>query len=94
MLGTLLGVCVSLQINFLLPSAFVEGNGGEFKIGLIVGLSLMAQVLTSTFIGAALPIAAKKANLDPAVVASPAITTLVDMSGSIIYFTLAGWVFS
>lgn len=94
MLGTLLGVCVSLQINFLLPPVFAEGKAGVFKIGLIVGLSLMAQVLTSTFIGAALPIAAKKANLDPAVVASPAITTFVDMSGSLIYFTLAGWIFS
>jgi magnesium transporter len=94
MLGTLLGICVSLQINFLLPQAFVDGTVGQFKIGLVVGLSLMAQVLTSTLIGAALPIAAKKANLDPAVVASPAITTFVDMSGSIIYFSLAGWLFS
>ncbi|MCB1062870.1 MAG: magnesium transporter, partial [Verrucomicrobiae bacterium] len=43
----------------------------------------------STFIGAALPMLARAARLDPAVVASPAITTLVDVSGMIIYFTLA-----
>ncbi|MEQ1841051.1 MAG: magnesium transporter, partial [Verrucomicrobiales bacterium] len=63
------------------------------KVGLVVGLALMAQVLTSTLIGAGLPVAAKRINLDPAVVASPAITTLVDMSGSVIYFGLAGWLF-
>jgi magnesium transporter len=50
-------------------------------------------VITSTLIGAALPIGAKKVRLDPAVVASPAITTVVDVSGSVIYFTLAGAIF-
>jgi magnesium transporter len=41
-----------------------------------------------------LPLLAKKANFDPAVVASPAITTLVDITGSVIYFGLAGWLFA
>ncbi len=93
MLGSLLGLCVFLQINFLLPSTFDTGTVSAFKVGLVVGFALMAQVLTSTLIGAGLPVAAKRINLDPAVVASPAITTLVDMSGSVIYFGLAGWLF-
>ena len=93
MLGSLLGLCVALQINFLLPSGFDTGTVSVLRIGFVVGLSLMAQVVTSTLIGAGLPLLAKKVNLDPAVVASPAITTLVDMSGSVIYFGLAGWFF-
>ncbi len=93
MLGSLLGLCVAFQINFLLPSGFDTGTVGVFKVGLVVGIALMAQVLTSTLIGAGLPLFAKRVNLDPAVVASPAITTLVDMSGSVIYFGLAGWLF-
>ena len=93
MLGALLGLCVALQINFLLPGEFAAGAVSHFKIGLVVGFALMAQVLTSTLIGAGLPIFAKKVNLDPAVVASPAITTLVDMSGSLIYFGIATMVF-
>jgi magnesium transporter len=36
-----------------------------------------------------LPIGARTVNLDPAVVAAPAITTLVDVSGMVIYFTVA-----
>ena len=63
------------------------------SVALVVGIALMAQVLTSTLIGAALPIVAKKLKLDPAVVASPAITTVVDVSGSLIYFGLAGAIF-
>ena len=94
MLGSLLGLLVALQINFLLPPGFDTGPVTVMQIALVVGISLMAQVLTSTLIGAGLPLLAKKVNLDPAVVASPAITTLVDMSGSVIYFGLAGWLFA
>jgi len=87
-LGGLLGICVAFQIQFLLPAHITEGVS-LMKVTYVVGLALTAQVLTSTLTGAALPILARMAKLDPAVVASPAITTLVDVSGSLIYFALA-----
>jgi magnesium transporter len=93
LIGTILGLCVAFQIQFLMPPGMIAGSLSAFSVALVVGASLMAQVLTSTLIGAALPIAAKKVRLDPAVVASPAITTVVDVSGSVIYFTLAGAIF-
>ena len=58
-------------------------------LAVIVACALVAQVTTSTFLGAALPILARALNQDPAVVASPAITTVVDVTGLIIYFSLA-----
>ncbi|MBW1705575.1 MAG: magnesium transporter [Deltaproteobacteria bacterium] len=58
-------------------------------IGLAVGAALGLQVLTSTLIGALLPLAAAKMKFDPAVVASPALTTIVDITGLFIYFTTA-----
>ncbi len=58
-------------------------------IGLAVGAALGLQVLTSTLIGALLPLAAAKLKFDPAVVASPALTTIVDITGLIIYFSTA-----
>ncbi|MCD6293671.1 MAG: magnesium transporter [Deltaproteobacteria bacterium] len=61
------------------------------SIGLAVGVALGLQVLTSTLIGALLPLAAVKLNLDPAVVASPALTTIVDITGLFIYFTTASF---
>ena len=91
-LGGLLGICVALQIQFLLPAHITEGVS-LMKVTYVVGLALTAQVLTSTLTGAALPILARMAKLDPAVVASPAITTLVDVSGSLIYFALARTLF-
>ncbi|MBW1999415.1 MAG: magnesium transporter, partial [Deltaproteobacteria bacterium] len=63
-----------------------EGYGLSM-IGLAVGAALGLQVITSTLIGALLPLAAAKMKLDPAVVASPALTTIVDITGLLIYFT-------
>jgi magnesium transporter len=51
--------------------------------------ALGLQVLTSTLIGALLPLGAAKMKFDPAVVASPALTTIVDITGLFIYFTTA-----
>ena len=60
-----------------------------YRLALAISLSLSLQVITSTVLGAALPLIAKYFNGDPAVAASPAITTLVDITGMAIYFTVA-----
>lgn len=93
MLGSLLGCCVALPIAVFMPEAVGQGMPGPSSIALVVGCAIMLQVLTSTLIGAALPLAAKKMKLDPAVVASPVITTVVDVTGSVIYFSLAQAIF-
>jgi magnesium transporter len=46
-------------------------------------------VITSTLIGALLPLGAAKLKVDPAIIAAPALTTVVDISGLLIYFLLA-----
>ncbi|HHN46025.1 MAG TPA: magnesium transporter [Planctomycetes bacterium] len=61
-------------------------------VGLAVGVALGIQVVTATLIGAMLPLAAARMKLDPAVVASPAITTIVDITGLLIFFMTAGYV--
>ncbi len=58
-----------------------------FNIGFAVSVALGLQVVSATLIGAILPLAAARAKLDPAVVASPALTTAVDITGLLIYFT-------
>jgi magnesium transporter len=83
-------VCVALIRIFALSSA--EESAGAFsmaQIATVVGLALGIQVISSTLIGAILPLAASKAKLDPAVVASPALTTMVDITGLLIYFGAA-----
>ncbi len=60
-----------------------------WKLSLTVAVALSCQIVSSTLIGASLPMIASKFKLDPAVVAAPAITTFVDFTGLIIYFNVA-----
>lgn len=89
LLGGLLGICVAIQINFLLPPSLVSEGVGTLTVALVVAGALTIQVFSSTLFGALLPILARMMKLDPAVVASPAITTIVDVSGAVIYFSIA-----
>ena len=71
----------------------------EFRVSLIVGmaiviaLSLVATVISAKLLGCILPMCAKKIGLDPALMASPLITTIVDASSIMIYFVIATKVF-
>ena len=56
---------------------------------LVVSLTLILTVIVSKLIGCALPIIAKRLGFDPAVMANPFITTIVDACSLIIFFNLA-----
>ncbi len=58
-------------------------------VAMIVCLTLVITVIMAKFIGCTLPMLAKKAGFDPAVMASPFITTIVDALSLIVYFTIA-----
>ncbi len=88
LLGLVLGIAIAAQIQFL-PIQRVDGGLSALAFAAVVGFSLAAQIVSSTVIGASLPLLATLGRLDPAVVASPAITTLVDISGMVIYFAIA-----
>lgn len=61
----------------------------NLMLTLVVCLSLLATVIIAKLIGCALPLLAKKVRLDPAIMASPLITTVVDTCSIIIYFVFA-----
>jgi magnesium transporter len=65
----------------------VDGVGAP--IALVVSLSLLATVVVAKLTGAVLPVLAKLIRLDPAVMASPFITTIVDAVSLLIYFSIA-----
>lgn len=90
-LGCTLGCSIAVLTIFILPAFRPDlPEGVTFaRFGLTVAIALAAQITTSTVIGALLPLGARAIRLDPAVVAAPAITTVVDVSGMIIYFTIA-----
>ena len=61
----------------------------SISIALIVCLTLITTVIIAKIVGSTLPMIAKKIGFDPAVMASPFITTIVDAISLIIYFTIA-----
>lgn len=60
-------------------------------ISLTVSLTLFITVVISKVIGGILPMIAKKINIDPAIMAGPLITTIVDALSLIVYFSIASW---
>ena len=66
-------------------------NHQDPVVALVVAISLVVTIVASKLIGCLLPIAARKAGMDPAVMASPLITTVVDATALITYFQVACW---
>ena len=58
-------------------------------MNLVVNLTLFFTVVVAKVLGSSLPIAAKMARLDPALMASPILTTMVDLFTLLIYFLIA-----
>jgi len=77
-------------VNFLRILIFEPAGA---TIAFVVSISLFATVILSKFIGCTMPLLAKKVRLDPALMATPLITTLVDLSTISVYFAIASYVF-
>ena len=88
------------RVSLIVGVALALANGIRILImyknaglALVIGLSLVATIVISKLIGCALPLIAKKLHMDPAIMASPLITTLVDTCSILIYFNIATQVF-
>lgn len=83
--GVICGLVLAL-VNFFRIWLFTPA---EMLTALVVSLTLLATVILSKAIGCTLPLLAKKCKLDPAIMASPLITTIVDASSLMIFFYIA-----
>lgn len=86
----ILGVALA-SVNFL-RIFFLTSYGTN--VALIVSLTMFCTIIIAKLIGCSLPLLAKAIHLDPALMASPLITTLVDAASLTILFTIATRVFS
>ena len=92
MSGILLGVVLGLIGFFRVivwNSIFHTYGDHSILIALTVGFSLIGVVLWGTVTGSMLPIFLKKLGADPATSSAPFVATLVDVTGLLIYFSLA-----
>jgi magnesium transporter len=80
-------------VNFfkmLLVDKMLLGNAGVTPlVAFTVSLTLVFVIIFAKVVGSTLPLAAEKIGIDPAVMASPLISTVTDTVSLIIYFTLA-----
>ncbi len=74
------------RVMLMSRSTVVPPGFTLINIAFAIAVALSLQVVSSTIIGAALPLIVSRLKMDPAVVASPAITTLVDITGLLLYF--------
>ncbi len=85
---------VTLAVACLLKLVFLDGmllgmEGYTWQVSLVVSLALLGTVILAKLVGALLPILAKLCHLDPAVVANPFITTIVDAVSVILFCYLS-----
>lgn len=83
-----LGVATFLKV-WLIDGYLLGNSAVDLTVSLTVALSLSLTIILAKVIGATLPLLAKKVGLDPAVMASPLITTLVDAISLIVYLFVA-----
>lgn len=83
-LGLLLGLTMAVA-TFLRAVTI----GGSMDLGITVAATVITIVAVSSTVGAGIPIVGRKLGIDPAVLASPVITTIIDSAGLFIYFEFA-----
>ena len=88
MCGAVLSVLCFGKI-LLVDKLLLGTEGVDYTVALTVGLTLAVTVLIAKIVGCTLPMLAKKLGFDPAVMASPFITTIVDALSLLVYFGMA-----
>jgi len=82
--GFLLGLVLGSLA--LAAGILVAGN----SVGWVVGISVILVCIWAATVGSLMPLMARALGIDPAVISAPLVTTLVDATGLLIYFLVAG----
>lgn len=86
-IALLVGACLAL-VNGIRVYIFYH----SLEIAVVLGLTLIATIVLAKMMGCVLPMLAKKLNLDPAIMAAPLISTIVDSCSVFVYFNIAMWI--
>ena len=83
--GIMLGIANGIRIVLL---------NHDVYLAFVVSASIIVTVMISKFVGCVLPIVAKRFKMDPAIMAAPLITTIVDTLAIMVYFSIASQIFN
>jgi magnesium transporter len=84
-----LGLLALARTYLLTPANLIQKPGELVKLTYTISLAVMGICLWGALLGAMLPIAIRAVGRDPALISSPAIATVSDVSGIFIYFGIA-----
>ena len=90
--AVLCGICLAVACFakvMLVDHLLLRSESVNAWVALVVSLSMAVTVFLAKLVGGTLPLLAKKLGFDPAVMASPIITTIVDFLSLLVYFTFA-----
>ncbi len=85
----LVGIPLALVNYIRIVVTYPKGMAEGAVVGAVVSLSMICTVILANTVGGILPIIAKACKVDPAIMAAPLISTLVDAASLVIYFTIA-----
>ncbi len=94
LLGREVGVAALLGLVMGAVVVAIGLYNADYKVAIIVALSMLACVLTGSLIGMSLPFLLTRLKLDPATASAPLVASIVDVSGVVIYLGIATWVLS
>lgn len=93
LLGCILAAVGMVRILIWQWVGLKDYGAAHFELALAVGGSLVGVVLWGSLMGAMLPMVLRRCKLDPATCSAPFVATFVDVTGIIIYFTVAYFIF-
>lgn len=91
--AVLVGAMLAIVNGIRVIVMYKNTTDNALLLAVVLGVTLIATVLLAKVIGCVLPLVAKKCGLDPALMAAPLITTLVDTGTILLYFTIATTIF-
>ena len=89
MLGTILGTIGVLRVMIWQFAGWADYGARAAALAWTVGFALLGVVTVGTLVGALLPFVLRRLGFDPATASAPFVATIVDVTGIVIYFSVA-----
>ncbi|MDO9547784.1 MAG: magnesium transporter [Candidatus Marinimicrobia bacterium] len=87
-IGFLLGIAFGVLLT-LFSNIFYHSTDNILLIGTVIGVSLCFELIIAATLGTLVPMLLQRINVDPAVATSPIVTTSLDITGMLVYFSIA-----
>ena len=88
------GVALLMGLTMAAAVSFMGIYRGGPEVAVVVSLTMIAVVISGSLVGISLPFILHRFGFDPATASAPLVTSIADISGVVIYFSLASWYLS